>query len=292
MKKVIISIAIIGGTTLTFATGIYAGASIESIQAYINRDIKFSVDKATWVPKDPDGKVLAPVIYDGSSYLPVRALANATGMSIDWESETNTIIIDTKRTPITAGVPYKDASSYKSGTDPNTPPTPIVPPKSTDLTSTETELSKLPTSSVPNSILNFLVKEQNPLVYYNYYNKMIWLRSDNPGHGLQENQKLVFNVANQDFKTFTIRYWPSESSGWHTYTVKDQNGNVYPIENTSQSYRYETNQPPESESRFMTAWQGTVHFNKGTVTQIYLYYTPLDSKHNSENLLVDSYFSK
>jgi hypothetical protein len=292
MKKIIISIAIIGGITLTFATGIYAGASIESIQAYINRDIKFSVDKEAWVPKDPDGKVLAPIIYDGSSYLPVRALANATGMSIDWDSATNTIVIDTKRTPSTAGIPFKDSSSYKPGTDPNTQPSPTVPPKSNDPSSTDTELSKLPTSSVPNSILNFLVKEQNPLVVYNYYDKMFWLRSDNPGHGLQENQKLVFNVANQDFKSLTVRYWPSESAGYHNYIVKDQNGNVYPIENTSQSYPYETNQPPDSESRFRTAWQGTVHFNKGPVNQVYLYYTPLSSKHNSENLLVDSYFSK
>ncbi|MDQ0878290.1 hypothetical protein QFZ77_006949 [Paenibacillus sp. V4I3] len=50
MKEIIISITIIGGATITFATGIYAGTYIEIIQAYINRDIKFSVDKEAWVP--------------------------------------------------------------------------------------------------------------------------------------------------------------------------------------------------------------------------------------------------
>ncbi|MFC0215538.1 stalk domain-containing protein [Paenibacillus chartarius] len=259
-KKLLYSLALSGITTLSFAGGIYAGSAVESIQAYLNKDIKFTIDKAAWVPKDPDGQILAPIVYGGSSYLPVRALAEATGMEIDWDAATNTIQIETKRT---------ESSVLPNNNVPN----------------------MNPASDVPNSIVNFMLKDENKLNFYDYVQKVFWLKTENPGQGIVENQKLVFDVGKQDFKTMVIRYLANESDGWHTYHVKDQDGNEYPIENASQSYTYQGNAgnfPPVT----INAWQGTVRFNKGPVTRVYLYYAPLSEKHSQEGLLADSYFSK
>lgn len=47
--------------------------------------IKIVLDGATIVPKDLDGQPAEPFLYQGTTYLPVRALANALGLTVDWE---------------------------------------------------------------------------------------------------------------------------------------------------------------------------------------------------------------
>jgi hypothetical protein len=94
------------------ATGAYAGANIEKISAYLNRDIGFMVNDKTWQPKDPDGKNLFPIVYNGSSYLPTRAIAEAIGAKIDWNGDTHTISITSATYESNAGIPYKDAADY------------------------------------------------------------------------------------------------------------------------------------------------------------------------------------
>jgi hypothetical protein len=94
------------------ATGVYAGANLEKISAYLNHDINFVLDDQEWQPKDPDGKVLSPIIYNGSSYLPTRAIAEAVGAKVDWNNETKTIMIESASYDPNVGIPYKDAQSY------------------------------------------------------------------------------------------------------------------------------------------------------------------------------------
>lgn len=42
--------------------------------------VKIVVDGATIVPKDADGKPVEPFIWKGTTYLPVRSVANALGL--------------------------------------------------------------------------------------------------------------------------------------------------------------------------------------------------------------------
>ena len=49
------------------------------------------MDGKTFTPKDVTGKVVDPFIVDGTTYLPVRAVAEALGKEVSWDSETRTV---------------------------------------------------------------------------------------------------------------------------------------------------------------------------------------------------------
>lgn len=80
--------AIITGTVGVFAYTDY-------IEAVYN-DIKIVVDGQQIMPTDGNGKVVEPFISYGTTYLPVRAVADAFGKEVDWDSETNTVILGAK----------------------------------------------------------------------------------------------------------------------------------------------------------------------------------------------------
>lgn len=56
-------------------------------------DIRLVVNGKTVTPKDGDGDTVEPFIIDGTTYLPVRAVANALGLDVDWDDDTNTVTL-------------------------------------------------------------------------------------------------------------------------------------------------------------------------------------------------------
>ncbi len=60
----------------------------------------------TKVDKDANGKAVTPFTVDGTTYLPIRAIADALGKSIAWDGTTASVKIDDKITSTTQG---KDA---------------------------------------------------------------------------------------------------------------------------------------------------------------------------------------
>ncbi|WKL03883.1 hypothetical protein Q0F98_11275 [Paenibacillus amylolyticus] len=75
------------GTTLTGATGVFAGTQLEKISAYLNHGISFNVDGAAYSPTDSNGNKLAPITYNNSTYLPVRALADALHVPVSYDGK-------------------------------------------------------------------------------------------------------------------------------------------------------------------------------------------------------------
>lgn len=47
-------------------------------------------------PKDANGNAVDPVIYNGTTYLPVRAIASALGLEVDWDGDTKTVYLGGK----------------------------------------------------------------------------------------------------------------------------------------------------------------------------------------------------
>lgn len=43
---------------------------------------------------DANGKSVQPILEDGTTYLPVRAISNALGLSIDWDDDTKSVLIN------------------------------------------------------------------------------------------------------------------------------------------------------------------------------------------------------
>ncbi|WP_201007921.1 hypothetical protein [Paenibacillus glycanilyticus] len=97
MKRTVATM-MIAGMTVSGAAGVYAGTNMEKISAFLNHSIGFKINGSTYIPKDENGKTLAPITYHDTTYLPVRALSNALNTPIQYDSKTNTIYIGTSTT--------------------------------------------------------------------------------------------------------------------------------------------------------------------------------------------------
>ncbi|WP_440112854.1 stalk domain-containing protein [Paenibacillus sp. QZ-Y1] len=101
LKKSAVTMMVLG-MTLTGATGVFAGTQLEKISAYLNHGISFKVDGAAYSPTDGNGQKLAPITYNNSTYLPVRAIADALHVPVSYDGKKGQVIIgDANTTPST-----------------------------------------------------------------------------------------------------------------------------------------------------------------------------------------------
>jgi hypothetical protein len=78
---------IVGAMLLSTIT-VFAGA--KTIEAFYN-NIKISIEGKAVELKDATGNTVEPFIYNGTTYLPVRAIAEALGMEVKFNETTNTV---------------------------------------------------------------------------------------------------------------------------------------------------------------------------------------------------------
>lgn len=76
----------------SISLGATASSLLVDIHAYLNKEVKITLNGAPWQPKRGD-TVQYPITYNGSTYLPVRAIAEALEIPIRWEEETRTVHI-------------------------------------------------------------------------------------------------------------------------------------------------------------------------------------------------------
>lgn len=62
------------------------------------RDIKIVLDGKQLTPKDATGSVVEPFTVNGTTYLPVRAIGEALGLSVDWDGSTSTVSLTSAST--------------------------------------------------------------------------------------------------------------------------------------------------------------------------------------------------
>lgn len=71
-----------------------ASAVVGRLQANLDyNNIKISLNGQTVTPKDANGNTVEPFAINGTTYLPVRALGDALGLDVQWNSETSTVIL-------------------------------------------------------------------------------------------------------------------------------------------------------------------------------------------------------
>ena len=58
------------------------------------KDVRIYLHAALVTPTDVNGNYVEPFLMGGSTYLPVRAIANALGLEVGWDEKTNTITLD------------------------------------------------------------------------------------------------------------------------------------------------------------------------------------------------------
>lgn len=95
MKKRSLSSMIALALCLTLALGVAATAvsTVTKTLTATYADIKLVVNGVAVTPTDANGATVEPFACDGTTYLPVRAVANALGQDVKWDGETKTIYI-------------------------------------------------------------------------------------------------------------------------------------------------------------------------------------------------------
>lgn len=84
-------IGVIIGTTLTGGAAI--AASTTTLYDVVTNGIKIVVDGRQLNPTDANGNKVEPMIYNGTTYLPVRAVADALGKAVYWDGPNYTVYL-------------------------------------------------------------------------------------------------------------------------------------------------------------------------------------------------------
>lgn len=69
----------------------FAATMANTITVYTG--ISITVDGEEFVPTNVNGDKVEPMLYQGTTYLPVRAVSNLFGTPIDWDNDTKTVMI-------------------------------------------------------------------------------------------------------------------------------------------------------------------------------------------------------
>lgn len=81
--------ALVLGATVAYATTGPATLSVDY------RDMKVTYDGVPVALVDATGAAVEPFAYNGTTYLPVRAIAGALGLEVGWDNETATVTLTT-----------------------------------------------------------------------------------------------------------------------------------------------------------------------------------------------------
>lgn len=78
---------------LMFSLTSFASNYSENVIRYYN-NIKIKLNGQELIPKDENGNIIEPFVINGTTYLPVRAIGNALGLDVNWDSASNTVILN------------------------------------------------------------------------------------------------------------------------------------------------------------------------------------------------------
>lgn len=76
-------------------SGVALAANTTTLYDVVANGIKIVVDNQLINPTDANGKKVEPIIYNGTTYLPVRAVANAFGKAVYWDGPNYTVYLGT-----------------------------------------------------------------------------------------------------------------------------------------------------------------------------------------------------
>ena len=113
MQKKILKFGVLSlALCTTFIAGVGASNLLEPISAYLNHGITVEYNDVDQNMVDANGQKVIPITYNGSTYLPVRAVSNMLGVAVNWDAPTQTVLL---------GNSYPDAPVVQ-------PVTPVIPP--------------------------------------------------------------------------------------------------------------------------------------------------------------------
>ncbi|MCR8634841.1 copper amine oxidase N-terminal domain-containing protein [Paenibacillus radicis (ex Xue et al. 2023)] len=84
MKRKSVVLLLLITAVFCLATGAYAASNLTAIQAYLNGEVKFLKDGENWRPTDDNGNEVLPITYEGTTYLPLRVVANVLNIPVSY----------------------------------------------------------------------------------------------------------------------------------------------------------------------------------------------------------------
>jgi len=105
MKKQLKKLQIKGFATGMLVMFLMSGVTVWAASRTQNINVTFSgirvnVNGEVVTPRDATGNAVEPFVWDGTTYLPVRAVADALGVNVRWDGNTSTVYL-TGNTPNT-----------------------------------------------------------------------------------------------------------------------------------------------------------------------------------------------
>lgn len=89
LTALVLALALFGAFNLVS----YAADGLQEISAYLNSNISFKLDGEEQILKDASGVRTYPITYQGTTYVPIRSVANLLGVNVDWDQATQSILL-------------------------------------------------------------------------------------------------------------------------------------------------------------------------------------------------------
>ena len=83
-KKAFSTLCVAAIAAVSMCVGAFAAGGLQQIKAYINRDITIKLDGQVKTMADEQGARVYPISYDGTTYVPIRAVSSMLGIAGLW----------------------------------------------------------------------------------------------------------------------------------------------------------------------------------------------------------------
>lgn len=85
--------------TLSITVPAYAAETASNITARLSPDVTVNYNGEAQNMADVNGNPVYPVSYNGTTYLPIRAVSNMLGVAVDWDQSTQTVLLSDTDSP-------------------------------------------------------------------------------------------------------------------------------------------------------------------------------------------------
>lgn len=113
-RKTFITLAIALALVCGMVIGANAADTLKEISAYLNYGITIKYNGEVQNLTDAGGNRVYPISYNGTTYLPVRAVSNMLGIGVDWDGATQTVLLGKTGATVNLMETYKPYTSYQS----------------------------------------------------------------------------------------------------------------------------------------------------------------------------------